>query len=105
MPPLLTSVPRGGDCTDSYTEFPKTRYTGSPVSEKNCSRKPGEQARLPTPRYRIGMWVYGWKFPRRGLLVSSVNKPLRSGRHLLRLPTLGFSLVFEALQPCAERAV
>src|SRR5215212_490055 len=30
----------------------KTANAGSPVSEKNSSRKPGEQARLPTPRYR-----------------------------------------------------
>jgi len=29
----------------------------APVSEKNSSRKFGEQARLPTPRYRK---VYGW---------------------------------------------
>src|SRR5215212_387680 len=39
-------------------------FGGSPVSEKNSSRKPGEQARLPTPRYRIPMRPYGYGFPR-----------------------------------------
>src|SRR5215208_2649937 len=34
------------------------------VSEKNSSRKPGEQARLPTLRYRIPMRPYGYGFPR-----------------------------------------
>src|SRR5829696_1536834 len=44
------------------------------VPEKNSSRKPGEQARLPTPRYRIGMRAYGYGFPRIHLLGNSVNR-------------------------------
>ncbi len=35
-------------------EFPRIPYVGIPVSEKNSSRKLADQARLPTPRYRIG---------------------------------------------------
>src|SRR5215217_6650931 len=40
---------------------------GSPVPEKNSSRKLAEQARSHTPRYRIGMRVYEGGFPRRTL--------------------------------------
>src|SRR5215212_10182125 len=36
--------------------------------KKNSSRKPREQARLPTPRYRRGMRVYVSVFPRTPLL-------------------------------------
>jgi hypothetical protein len=41
---------------------------GMRVSEKNSSRKPSEQARLRTPRYRIPMRVYASGFPRMPLL-------------------------------------
>src|SRR5215217_4974541 len=41
---------------------------GSRVSEKNSSRKLADQARSPTPRYRIGMRVYECRFPRIPLL-------------------------------------
>src|SRR5215208_21632 len=50
------------------------------VSEKNSSRKPAEQTRSPTPRYRIGVRVYecglGVRvyecgFPKKGSLGSS----------------------------------
>jgi hypothetical protein len=44
------------------------------VSEKSSSRKFADQARLPTPRYRIGMRVYGYGFPRMSLLGISVNR-------------------------------
>src|SRR5215203_1824199 len=47
---------------------------GSPVSEKNSSRKLAEQARSHTPRYRISMRVYGYGFPRMSLLGSSLNR-------------------------------
>ena len=36
--------------------------------------KPAEQARLPTPRYLIGMRVYESGFPRMSLVGNSVNK-------------------------------
>src|SRR5215203_7116057 len=39
------------------------------------SRKPGEQARLHTPRYRIGMRAYEYELPRMSLLGNSVNNP------------------------------
>src|SRR5215207_7389822 len=44
---------------------------GQQVSEKNSSRKLADQARLPTPRYRIPIRVYGYGFPRRTFLSSS----------------------------------
>src|SRR5215203_3556904 len=47
---------------------------GSPVSEKNSSRKPAEQARLPTPRCRKGMRAYEYGVPRIDLLGFSVNR-------------------------------
>src|SRR5215207_3966049 len=50
------------------------------VSEKRSSRKPGEQARLPTPRYRIPMRPYGYGFPRMRILGSP---GLCALRHLL----------------------
>jgi hypothetical protein len=55
-------------------EFPRTSFRGSPVSEKNSSRKLADQARLPTPRYLIGMRVYECRFPRMSLLGFSVNR-------------------------------
>src|SRR5215207_4895614 len=54
--------------------FTRTWYAGNPVSEKNSSRKLADQARLPTPRYRIGVRLYECRFPRRTLLGSSVNR-------------------------------
>ena len=36
------------------SELPKISNTRSPLSEKNSSRKPGEQGSLHTPRYRRG---------------------------------------------------
>src|SRR5215217_4259436 len=47
---------------------------GARVSEKNSSRKLADQARLPTPRYRIGMRAYASEFPRTPALGSSVNR-------------------------------
>ena len=54
-------------------KLPRITNTGSPVSEKNSSRKLAEQAklRLPTPRYRISMRVYGYGFPRMSALGNS----------------------------------
>src|SRR5829696_1502812 len=49
---------------------PRLGSAGSSVSEKNSSRKPGEQARIPTPRYRTGIRVYESEFPRMSLLGS-----------------------------------
>src|SRR5215213_9042234 len=54
-------------------EIPRTSFGGSPVSEKSSSRKPAEQARLHTPRYRIGMRAYEYEFPRMSPLGSSVT--------------------------------
>src|SRR5919107_2034761 len=54
--------------------FPRTWYAGNRVAEKNSSRKLADQARLPTPRYRIGVRVYECRLPRRTLLGSSVNR-------------------------------
>src|SRR5215213_10512392 len=54
--------------------FPRTWCAGNRVAEKNSSRKLADQARLPTPRYRIGVRVYECRFPRRTLLGSSVNR-------------------------------
>jgi len=47
-----------------YKEGGKTGLVGWGVSEKLLSRKLADQARLPTPRYRIGMRVYECGFPR-----------------------------------------
>src|SRR5215208_1984039 len=58
---------------------------GSPVSEKNSSRKLADQARLPTPRYCIGMRAYESGFPRMSLLGDSVNKGNPAPRHWLSL--------------------
>ena len=55
-------------------KLPRITNTGSPVSEKDSSRKLADQARSPTPRYRIGMRVYGSRFPRGTLLGSSLNR-------------------------------
>ena len=64
-------------------EFPRSVNTGSPVSEKNSSRKLAEQARLPTPRHRIGVRVYANEFPRTSLIGSPVSSrctPVRDCR-------------------------
>ena len=55
-------------------------YTALWVSEKNSSRKLADQARLPTPRYRIGMRVYECRFPRMSLIGSSVNSAKGKGQ-------------------------
>ena len=49
-------------------------HTGSPVSEKNSSRKVGEQARVPTSRHRIGVASVR-------LQVSEKNPPGQLGEH------------------------
>jgi hypothetical protein len=62
-------------------------YTGNAVSEKNSSRKLADQARLPTPRYLIGMRVYECRFPRMSPLGSPVNggsSPLNSSHKRYR---------------------
>jgi hypothetical protein len=53
-------------------EVPRTLNTGSPVSEKNSSRKPGEQVHLPIDRFVI----YGHVL--RACLVSNRVKTQRS---------------------------
>jgi hypothetical protein len=53
--------------------LPRTPYAGSRVSENNSSRKFADQARLPTPRYRMGMRAYAYGFPTIPLLGSSLN--------------------------------
>ena len=50
------------------------RISGSPVSEKNSTRKLADQAHLPTPRYRIPMRAYEFGFPRRTLPGIPVNR-------------------------------
>src|SRR5215213_742377 len=52
----------------------KTANAGSPVSEKNSTRKLADQAHLPTPRYRTPMRAYEFGFPRMSPLGSSVNR-------------------------------
>ena len=53
-----------------------SRLLYSGVSKKTPSRKLAEQARLPTPRYRVGMRMYECRLPRRTLLGFSLNKSL-----------------------------
>jgi hypothetical protein len=61
-------------------------HTGNPVSEKNSSMKPGDRARFPTPRCRIGrcMRVYASEFPRRALLGDSVNNGMLLSKSKLK---------------------
>src|SRR5829696_5463113 len=65
-------------CTKKAVTSGYLRRVPSPhasrVSEQNSSRKLTEQARLPTPRYRISMRVYGCGFPRMSPLGFSANK-------------------------------
>src|SRR5829696_4116023 len=56
------------------TRFPTIEFGGSPLSEKNSSRKLADQARLPTPRYRTGVRAYESGFRRRTFLGISVNR-------------------------------
>jgi hypothetical protein len=48
-------------------------HTALWVSEKNSSRKPDEQGRLPTPRYHIGIRVDEYGYPKINLLGFLVN--------------------------------
>src|SRR5215212_1615651 len=58
------------------------------VSEKNSSRKLADQARLPTPRYQVGMRVYASEFPRMDLLTGTLlRRDMRAnkGRNTLSI--------------------
>jgi hypothetical protein len=69
---LMVAI-RGEAVNRGYSRFALT-LLNEQVSEKNSSRKLAEQAklRLPTPRYRIGMRVYGYGFPR----IISIGSPV-----------------------------
>src|SRR5829696_10158556 len=76
----LRGIAKGRDATAPIL-FPALLLLFSPqriricsVSEKNSSRKLADQARLPTPRYLIGMGAYEYGFPRMSLLGDSVNR-------------------------------
>src|SRR5215218_5844082 len=56
----------------SYQTHTNLRILVNSVSEKNSSRKLADQARLPTPRYLIGMRVYESGF----LRMSPLGNPL-----------------------------
>src|SRR5918994_6575697 len=58
------------ECHTLEVQFPRIEGVGSPVSEKNSSRKLGEQAR------KVHGWVGEYGFPRMSILGGWVNRLL-----------------------------
>src|SRR5829696_6580823 len=107
LQPPVADQPRQSPPTKSSPPPMPTQLSMPQVSDKNSSRKPGDQARLPTPRYRIPMRAYEFGFPRRSLLGFSVNKgpePLAAYVTISRTHTQFFGNVLDRSDPSVEIA-